>query len=864
MDAHPTPPRNLDSGRFRTMPALYHRRVPVVLFVAIAVVLVAVFGTLAHRMASRRSMEIEGVRARLSSMTQVRQERLVAWLQSCTSDAEMVALFPSVIELLDPSGPGIPEDPRFAGDSSHAGHVGQVLDLVVRTHGYGAILVADRTGATLGSTTDPPSIAPELVHGALRAGVEGSAFFRDLHVDGKRPLLLFSAPVRRIVAPSPGDDGLLGVLLFLVDPVAAVYPMMTNRVLIGATDELVLAHIGEPGLRPMTPVRFHQPDSDDTPFLGGPLPVLDDDASDAFLEARDYRGVDVFASIRPVVGTPWMVIGKIDRVEALEKVSGEWLWLLTTAIVSLLAFAVAFVALSRHYRARHFQALADQETRYRALAENARDIILIVDADSRIVEANRAASKSYGYTIDELQGMRLDALRAPDTLPTASERMRQALSGDISYETEHRRRDGTTFAVEVSARGIRIGQQELVLAIIRDIAERKRLEKQSVIAQRMEALGQLAGGVAHDFNNLLTAIRGYAVLVQESLEPEDRRRSELDEVVKASDRAAALTQQLLAFSRRQATERRVVDLNGIVKGLEGMLSRLIGENIRFRTDLDGRALWIRADASQIENLLVNLVVNARDAMSQGGTLTLSTRGAMLSVAGHRAREYACLEVRDTGIGMDDETRARAFEPFFTTKEQGRGTGLGLATCYGIVQQHEGFITLESAPGQGTTVRIDLPMAARTLTDEMPVLTEGPVPRGDESILLAEDDEGVRAYTAQVLRSLGYNVVAAASGSEALEMVRARAGMPIDLLVTDVVMPGMSGVQLQGCLRELRPDLKTLFVSGYAESSMFEMGGVERGASVLRKPFSPAEMGRKIREVLDRKPRRSPRADTPVR
>ena len=859
MDAYPTPPKSADSGRVRTVPALFHRRVPVLLFFGIAAVLVAVFATLFHRIGSRRSLEMEGVRARLSSLTQVRQERLASWLEACSADADMVALFPSVRELLnEPGGPGL-DEPTAADHPDLHVHARMVLDLVVRTHGYGAILLADRTGAVIGSSTEPPAVDPEVIQDALGAAGVGAPFFSEVSPDATRRLLLFSSPVWKEGVALPGDRAILGVLLFLVDPVAAVFPMMTHRVLLGATDDLILAHLGDGGLQPMTPVRFHLPDSDDAPFLRASLPDSLAGPGETFLEARDYRGVEVYASIRPVEGTPWMVVGKIDRVEALEGVSDDWFWLLATGIASLLAVAVLFVAMSRHYRARHFQALADQEARYRALAENARDIILIVDSDARIVEANRAAAKAYGHSIDDLTGMSLEVLRAPDSKPSAAERMRQAASGDIFYETEQRRRDGTTFAVEVSARGIHVGDQELVVAIIRDITERKRLEKQSVIAQRMEALGQLAGGVAHDFNNLLTAIRGYAVLVQETFAPDDVRRNELEEVVKASDRAAALTQQLLAFSRRQATERRVIDLNAIVTGLEGMLPRLIGENIRFLTDLDGRPLWIRADAGQIENLLVNLVVNARDAMPQGGTLTLSTRAAMLSGGGHRVREHARLEVADTGIGMDDETRARAFEPFFTTKEHGRGTGLGLSTCYGIVQQHDGAISLESLPGHGTTVRIDLPMAVRTLTDEMPALTEGPVPRGVESILLAEDDAGVRAYTGQVLRSLGYTVISAASGPEALDVVRVRPDVAIDLLVTDVVMPGMSGVELQKGLRQLRPDLKTLFVSGYAESSMFEMGGVERGASVLRKPFSPAEMGRKIREVLDRKARRSSRA-----
>ena len=462
-------------------------------------------------------------------------------------------------------------------------------------------------------------------------------------------------------------------------------------------------------LVPLTRNRFPGEDDATVSILESAPPLPPGDGEVVTRGLNDYRGVPVYASIRRVRGTPWVIVGKIDASEAMQVITEEWAWLIVTAFATLLAVSILFLALSRHYRARHYQAVADQEARYRALAENARDIILIVDVQTRIVEANRAAAMAYGYPVSELLGMRLDVLRAPGPDPSPSDRVAQAMAGDIFFESEHRRRDGTIFPVEVSSRGLRLGSQALVVSIIRDITERRRLEKQSTIAQRMEALGQLAGGVAHDFNNLLTAIRGYSALVQETLPEDDPRWAEMEEVIRASDRAADLTRQLLAFSRRQAQERRVVDLNAVVRGLEGMLPRLIGENITFRTELDSRPLFIRADAGQIENLLVNLVVNARDAMAQGGVLTLVTQNVLLTVpGGTRVREYARLEVIDTGIGMDDEVRARAFEPFFTTKPAGKGTGLGLSTCYGIVQQNDGQIALESTPGQGTCVRVDLP------------------------------------------------------------------------------------------------------------------------------------------------------------
>lgn len=477
--------------------------------------------------------------------------------------------------------------------------------------------------------------------------------------------------------------------------------------------------------------------------------------------------------------------------------------------------------------------------RYHALADNSRDIILFVSPDARIVEANRAAVDAYGYTRDELIGMDGQKLRQPLTDPSVAERIAEAMKREIFYETIHRRKDGTTFPVEVTARGVTIGENQYVVAVIRDVSERKRLEQQTMAAQRLESLGRLAGGVAHDFNNLLTAIRGYAGLLMEKIPR--HLASDVEEIVKAADRAAKLTQQLLAFSRKQLTELKVVDLNEVVRGIEKMLQRIIGEDVELESKSDGAPAYVNIDVSQIENLLVNLALNARDAMPRGGRLTIRTE-----VIGDGEKGFVRLTVRDTGCGMTDEVKARAFEPFFTTKEQ--GTGLGLSTAYGIVRQHGGTITLESQPGRGTTVTVELPRSKQIPGPKSEPVEEDP--HGTETILLAEDDPGVRAYALRVLRERGYNVIETKGGDEALAVLEGRPGLEVQLLVTDVVMPRMSGPELRDRLITLRPGLKTLFISGYTEAITHDLANGAKDCLLLRKPFTPQALAKMVRMALD--------------
>ncbi len=431
--------------------------------------------------------------------------------------------------------------------------------------------------------------------------------------------------------------------------------------------------------------------------------------------------------------------------------------------------------------------------------------------------------------------------------------------GGTTWADEYRfsRADGTY--ADVFDRGSVIrddaGRAIRMVGAMMDLTLRRHLEAQLRQAQRIDAVGQLAGGIAHDFNNLLTTILGSADLLLELLPPDHPGREEAHECRKAAMRAAELTRQLLAFSRRQVLAPRVLHLNDVVADMDKMLRRLIGEHIDLRTALAHDLGAVRADPGQLEQVVVNLVVNARDAMSSGGNLTIATANADLTEAGGGAETlmapgaYVVLSVSDTGTGMDAETQARMFEPFFTTKPTGKGTGLGLATVFGIVKQSGGYIQVASALGRGTTFTIHLPRVDGTTSQLHVASTAAMSVGGAETVLLVEDQEEVRTLTHKILKARGYEVLLAAGGPEALS-VAAQHGSAIHLLVTDVVMPGMSGGELSRQLSLAQPAMKVLFISGHPDSSILHDGELDPSVAFLQKPFSAHELARRVREVLD--------------
>ena len=515
-------------------------------------------------------------------------------------------------------------------------------------------------------------------------------------------------------------------------------------------------------------------------------------------------------------------------------------------------------------RRRAEAALRESEERHRVLAESASDAIVIIDVvdqKPRVSFVNRAAEQIFGYSQRELLDADLTMLMPEDLRQkhlAGLERYMQTGEKHISwigFESRALHKSGREVPIEVSYGELRReGQNRSFVGIIRDITERKRLEAQLRQAQKMEAIGQLAAGVAHDFNNLLSVIGGYSELVLGGLPADDPQRKRIEGIRKAGERAADLTRQLLTFGRKHAIAPVVLDLSQVVSGLEGMLRRLIPEHIEIVTRFDSGAAKVRADPGHMEQVILNLAVNARDAMPDGGRLIVETSLAELDEAycrGHapaRPGRYVMLAVSDNGTGMDAETQARIFEPFFTTKETGKGTGLGLATVYGIVKQHEGYVWVYSELGRGTTFKVYLPRVDEVVegAEEAPARLEAQT--GSETILLVEDDEAVRELNREILEERGYRVVEAWDGAAALEASASYAG-PIHLLLTDMVMPGMTGRQLADRLRSSRPGIRVLFVSGYTNDVVVRNGHVDPGIAFLQKPFTPDSLGRKIREVL---------------
>ncbi len=508
-------------------------------------------------------------------------------------------------------------------------------------------------------------------------------------------------------------------------------------------------------------------------------------------------------------------------------------------------------------RKRAQERLRDSEERYRLLFERNLAGVYRVTLSGRILECNDALAHMFGYASREDLVHRDVTELYPAS--KARDEFRESLfhfRSLVNYEMRGQRRDGTVvWTLENAALLADEKAGEVIVeGTVTDITARKLLEEQLRQSQKMEAIGQLAGGIAHDFNNLLTTVIGYSNMALNQLSPHEPIREEIAEIQKAGERAANLTRQLLAFSRKQLFEPRVLDVNALIMESTRMLARLIGEHIRFVTDLEPALGHVRADPGQIEQVIVNLVVNARDAMPDGGTLTIRTRNAGADGAPRRARygaplwPHVVISVEDTGMGIDAETQKRIFEPFFTTKEKPHGTGLGLATVYGIVSQSGGQVVVDSEPGHGARFDIFLPLAEEAPEVRPPA--EAPaVGRGSETILLVEDEDAVRDLTRRCLEARGYQVIQASSAEEAEEVLATRP-MHLDLLLTDVVMPGASGPELARRLQADRSDLNVLFVSGYTDDSMAAHRVLDPGASFLQKPFTPDTLARKVREVLD--------------
>ena len=585
----------------------------------------------------------------------------------------------------------------------------------------------------------------------------------------------------------------------------------------------------------------------------------------------------------------------LDRMRVVER-RDWWLWSCAVLITLVLTLAIiSFILPTLHTRwsefnsapvsdtvlglvalvlifdiytvYQHFQVhvvrkqLIMREELFRLITENAADMIAVVSVGGERLYNSPSYERILGYTPNEITAtLGFEQVHPDDrekVQKAAAEARRTGVGQSVEYRMRHR--NGNWLILESMASTIvdERGSVEKLIIVNRDITRRKQLEEQFRQVQKMEAVGRLSGGVAHDFNNLLGVIIGYGEVIQEGLATTHPLRGSVDEILKAGHRAASLTRQLLAFSRQQVLDPRVLDLNVVVKDMEKMLKRLIGEDVELKTDLHPTLAGIKADESQIEQVILNLVINARDAMPDGGKLTLATSDFYMDENFVRrypfpvnVGNYILLKVSDSGIGMDPSTKARIFEPFFTTKEKGKGTGLGLSMVYGIVKQSNGYIDVSSEVGIGTSFEIYLPKVDDAIDAATTTVISGSL-RGSETILLVEDDPSLRVLAVHMLQSFGYNVLEANSGTEALEICRQHEGH-IQLLLTDVVMPGMSGRVLAEQLLPQRPQLKVVYMSGYTGQTVGAHGVLAEGSYFLPKPFTREALARKIREVLDRK------------
>jgi PAS domain S-box-containing protein len=520
----------------------------------------------------------------------------------------------------------------------------------------------------------------------------------------------------------------------------------------------------------------------------------------------------------------------------------------------------ALIALLRDTssRSQAQEALRASEARYRSLVDALPDSVALCDLAGRVLLVNEQGALQHGYADPkDMVDTSLFDLVSPADRPLALEHARRFVQQKVvrGLAWTVRRRDGTVYPAEVSAAQVQdaSGAPQALVVVTRDETDRKRLEGQLLLAQKMEVVGRLSAGIAHDFNNILAVIQGFGELVARALPAGSIASGDIQEVLDAARRGAVLTRQLLAFSRTQVLDMRVQDPRQVVLGLAKLLKRLIGEDIEFVTTL-ATDLWpVRADAGQLEQVLLNLALNARDAMPDGGRLTIAAANAVLVACSPRTLgapdgDYAMLSIVDTGCGMSPEVLRHVFEPFFTTKEVGHGTGLGLATVHGIIQQHGGDISLSSAVGVGTEFRIFLPRALETPTAPAAQAAEFAPDDGSETILVAEDDDSVRALLVRSLTAAGYDVLAAADGDEALRVASQQPG-PIRLLITDLVMSHMGGLVLARRLRDLRPALKVLYVSGHIAEALARHD-LESGAAFLPKPFGEGDLRRRVRALLD--------------
>jgi PAS domain S-box-containing protein len=805
-------------------------------------------------------------RLQLATIATLKVRQVSDWRNERIADARVIAGSP-----LSPAVQSFLVGGHLSRDDER--DISAWLETIRSASGYANVILANpsrKTWIAVGNSTNSSVAYFVMAQDVMqRDDVVLTDFHRD---DGLRgPHLGLNVPLRLGPQQKP-----VGALLMGIDPNAFLYPLIQAWPTASRTAETLLArregnevvYLNELRHRKGTALRLRLPlQSQNLPAARGA------DGFEGILTGVDYRGIPVLAAIRKVPDSPWILVAKIDLQEVHEPIEQQTLWLGLIGCSMLLTIGAGVTFILRDLRARfdiqQYRARLEQRAlrgHYDYLSKYANDIILLTDDKGLIAEANDRALNSYGYTREELVGMPLRQLRAPETLREFEQDWQLTdLQESVIYETRHRCRDARTFPVEVSTRRVTVDHTVFRQSIIRDISERREaelervhLQEQLQQAQRMESIGRLAGGVAHDFNNLLTVINGYGAMVMDALPSDNPLHGEVHEICAAGERAAGLTRQLLAFSRKQVIAPKILNLNTIVNDLVKLLRRLVGEDVNIIMDLSPELHPVFVDPGQMEQVLMNLATNARDAMPHGGELIVRTSNVDVDgdyASSHieaRTGAHVLLVVSDTGAGMPAETLCHAFEPFFTTKPRGQGTGLGLATVYGAIKQARGWIALYSELGKGTTFNIYLPRADAAASAgtggeaENSSVRDG---RGTETVLLVEDQAEVRKLAVEALRRYGYHVLEAANGHEALALCRT-ATEEIHLIITDIVMPGITGPELADQAVGANPTVKVLYMSGYAEKVIAHQRILDSGLPYLQKPFTPGGLARKTREVLD--------------
>jgi PAS domain S-box-containing protein len=774
----------------------------------------------------------------------------------------------------------------LAGDASASDRaaVQAWMEALTRDLRYADVLLLDRQGKPVlsagqrfGNDEHLRRIAGEMLQA-------GDVVLRDFHRDTPSGAVHLGLNLALRLAP---DAAVFGVLTLGIDPETYLYPLLEAWPVASTSGETVL--VRRDGDEAVFLNRLRGIENSSVNFRvrmsrTDVAAVQAVDGKEGNIEALDARGVPLFTAVRRVPDTPWYLVAKMNADEVEAPVRRRSL-MLGLGAVSLILVAGAIIVLwwrrqkLQFYRERYeaeierraieersSRALQESESRFRAIFEQAAVGMADSSLDARFIRLNQRFCAIMGYSREELLGLTFREITHPDDMARDQQLVEQLLRGELSsiaVEKRYLRKDGGVVWANLllSLHRSASGDPVHFVAVVEDITrqkradeERRNLERQLLQAQKMESVGRLAGGVAHDFNNHLMVINGYCAMLLDEMGPSDPLRESVDEILLAGERAAALTRQLLAFSRKQVADPRVISLNDVVVDARKMLARLIGDDVEIITHLDAGLGWVVADSSQMNQVLMNLAINARDAMPDGGRIVMETsntdldEGYAAQHAGVEAGPFVLLSIADTGAGMTQEVVQHIFDPFFTTKEIGAGTGLGLSTVYGIVKQAGGWIWVYSEPGKGSTFRIYLPRAAGAPEPIAAPVLAAETLRGTETVLVVEDQPEVRKLTLAMLESQGYRLLEAATGSEALSLCE-RHPEPIHLLITDVVMPGMTGKELATRLVALRPSLKTLYTSGYTANAIAHEGVLDAGVAYLPKPFSPVQLAAKVREVL---------------